>query len=149
MPARCDDFFCSGEVWAACNKCLCFLCYDHFLVNKDCSTHNLYHGLTHTSASILQTETPLCASPSGVYGHGLQYQTLNSELFDSSSTSFTELLLAGHDESVATLPSSSSYPSSSRTPSTLSVGGCAPLAGHDGLTSRSSNSSVPSTQLPP
>ncbi|XP_033632414.1 uncharacterized protein LOC117294008 [Asterias rubens] len=31
MPARCDDFFCSGEVWAACNKCLCFLCYDHFL----------------------------------------------------------------------------------------------------------------------
>ncbi len=35
-------------------------------------------------------------------------------------------------------------------PSTLSVGGCAPLAGHDGgLTSLSSNSSVPATQLPP
>lgn len=41
LPARCEHFHCFEEVWAACHRCLCFLCYNHFTLSDQCSCHNL------------------------------------------------------------------------------------------------------------
>lgn len=40
-PARCDNFLCDREVWSACHRCYCFLCFDHAELGDDCMAHNV------------------------------------------------------------------------------------------------------------
>ena len=61
---------CSEEVWAACNKCLCYLCYNHFLINTTCSTHNIYFFETVPAIAQLASVPSFCQplSSSGAVG---------------------------------------------------------------------------------
>ena len=87
MPATCEYFFCSEEVWAACTKCLCFLCYDHFLLNNSCSNHNVYHDLQNTNSNSQPSDIPYWASWSTVS----QYQPSNLDRYDIVIYTFSRL----------------------------------------------------------
>ena len=40
-PASCENFLCKEKGWAACPKCWCFLCFEHFTLSDDCLCHNI------------------------------------------------------------------------------------------------------------
>ncbi|XP_071500298.1 uncharacterized protein [Diadema antillarum] len=38
---ECDSFLCKEEIWAACHRCRCLLCFTHFEQSEECLSHNM------------------------------------------------------------------------------------------------------------
>ena len=56
--ARCEDFNCQEEVWAACTRCLAFLDFDHFNTGESGSSHSVYSEFYVPDFTSPQSQSP-------------------------------------------------------------------------------------------
>ena len=64
--STCEHYKCNDEVWAACTKCLCFLCYEHFLIGDPCFSHNKFGNLYQSDIESNPSTSHLIVSDSSV-----------------------------------------------------------------------------------